>query len=67
MKVINLEGGWQMCVMIDDENHLLIYVSNKDNSNVYEADADPETSREREFFIDLTTEMIEKIADNMLA
>jgi hypothetical protein len=67
MKTLRLESGWALAAIVDDTNHLHLYISNNDKSAVYEADSDPAQAKDREYVVELTTEFIEKVYSENLA
>jgi hypothetical protein len=67
MKILKLEGGWNLSALVDDDNHLTVWISNNDKSLVHRTDEDPIVSGEREYSIELTTEFLEKIHMENLA
>lgn len=58
-----LVGGWHLTVVIDSDNHLNIYVSNDDESEILFAESEQdEGCNGEQLAISITTENIERKA-----
>lgn len=40
---VAMAGGWTVCVMVDDDNHLNIYLENETDPNIVEIDTGQDT------------------------
>lgn len=60
MRVLKFDTGWKIVVVRDEDNHLNVYITNADSTDINETDTDIRCDGGGKIHLRFTTEGIEK-------